>query len=347
MQAMTFRPRALARNVAAKNLRARAGRSAVKVHATAAEIKVSDVPLELEEIGLPMNTFSPKKPFIAKVKSVERIVGPKATGETCHIIIETRGEIPFVEGQSYGVIPPGTKVNSRGKEMPHGTRLYSIAATRYGDTFDGNTTSLCVRRATYWDPEMGKEDPAKKGICSNFLCDAKPGQEITMTGPTGKVLLLPEDPNAVMICVATGTGIAPYRAFWRRCFYENVPNYKFTGLFWLFMGVANSDAKLYDEEIQALLATYPNQFRCDYALSREQKNNKGGKMYIQDKMEEYADEVFDLLANNGAHIYFCGLKGMMPGIQEMLQRVAGEKGLDFDSWLEGLKKGGQWHVEVY
>lgn len=36
-------------------------------------------------------------------------------------------------------------------------------------------------------------------------------------------------------------------------------------------------------------------------------------MYIQDKVEEYADEVFDLL-ENGAHIYFCGLKGMMPGM---------------------------------
>lgn len=56
----------------------------------------------------------------------------------------------------------------------------------------------------------------------------------------------------------------------------------------------------------------PCRFRVDYALSREQKNKKGGKMYIQDKVEEYADEVFDLL-DNGAHIYFCGLKGMMPG----------------------------------
>ena len=53
-------------------------------------------------------------------------------------------------------------------------------------------------------------------------------------------------------------------------------------------------------------------FRLDYALSREQQNKRGGKMYIQDKVEEYADEVFDLL-DNGAHIYFCGLKGMMPG----------------------------------
>lgn len=73
-------------------------------------------------------------------------------------------------------------MNSKGKEVPHGVRLYSIASSRYGDSFDGKTTSLCVRRAVYWDPEMGREDPAKKGICSNFLCDAKPGQEINMTG---------------------------------------------------------------------------------------------------------------------------------------------------------------------
>ena len=64
-----------------------------------------------------MNTFNPKKPFKGKVKSVERIVGPNATGETCNIVIDTEGKIPFWEGQSYGVIPPGTKINSKGKEV--------------------------------------------------------------------------------------------------------------------------------------------------------------------------------------------------------------------------------------
>ena len=64
------------------------------------------VPTELEEGELPLNTFSPKKPFKAKAKSVEKITGPKATGETYHIIIDTKGDIPFWEGQSYGVIPP-------------------------------------------------------------------------------------------------------------------------------------------------------------------------------------------------------------------------------------------------
>ena len=134
------------------------------------------------------------------------------------------------------------------------------------------------------------------------------------------------------------------------------------------MGVANSDAKLYDDEFSALLARYPDQFRVDYALSREQNNAKGGKMYIQDKVEEYKDQIFDLLSN-GAHMYFCGLKGMMPGIFEMLEKVCKEKGINYEEWVrtaaaltftlrnsppnpsapqfEKLKHEGRMHVEVY
>merc|ERR1711990_845025 len=191
---------------------------------------------KMEAIGVPLNTWKNKDPYKAKIQSVERIVGPKATGETCHIVIDHNGEAPYAEGQSYGVIPPGTKINARGKEVPHGVRLYSIASTRYGDSFDGKTGSLCVRRATYWDPEMNAEDPAKKGICSNYLCDAKPGEKLAMTGPAGKVMLMPEStPEADLIMVATGTGIAPYRGFMRRLFTENRPMRKgFKGVAWLF-----------------------------------------------------------------------------------------------------------------
>ncbi len=76
----------------------------------------------------------------------------------------------------------------------------------------GTTATLCVRRAVYVDPETGKEDPAKQGVCSSFLCDAKAGDEVLLTGPAGKVMLLPESkPGADIIMIATGTGIAPYR----------------------------------------------------------------------------------------------------------------------------------------
>ncbi len=35
------------------------------------------------------------------------------------------------------------------------------------------------------------------------------------------------------------------------------------------MGAANSDGKLYDGEIQQVLAAHSDRFRVDYALSRE------------------------------------------------------------------------------
>lgn len=298
-----------------------------------------------DQSSVPVNVYKNKAPFTGKVVSTKRIVGPKATGETCHIIIDHKGEFPYWEGQSWGVIPPGTREKD-GK--PHSVRLYSIASSRYGDDMTGNTGSLCVRRATYWCPELKADDPAKKGICSNFLCDTKPGDEVQMTGPAGKVMLMPEeDPKTDYIMVATGTGIAPYRGFIRRLFFEKTPAAKvYSGEAWLFLGVANSDALLYDDEFQDAKSKFPNNFRLDYALSREQENKSGGKMYIQDKVEEYADEVFEKL-ENGAHIYFCGLKGMMPGIQDMLKSVAEKKGLEYEGWLQGLKAKKQWHVEVY
>jgi len=255
------------------------------------------------------------------------------------------GKMPYWEGQSYGVIPPGLNPKN-GK--PNSVRLYSIASSRYGDDMTGTTTSLCVRRATYWCPEMKAEDPAKKGVCSNFLCDAKPGDDLKLTGPSGKVMLIPEkDPNVDLIMVATGTGIAPYRSFIRRLFVEKTPfGEAYKGLAWLFLGVANSDALLYDDEWQEVLKAYPDNFKLDYALSREQTNVDGGKMYIQDKVKEYADTIFDKM-DSGAHMYFCGLKGMMPGITEMLEGVCEKKGLNFEAKLKEWKKAGQWHVEVY
>lgn len=300
-----------------------------------------------DQSNVPVNTYKNKAPFKGKVVSTKRIVGPKATGETCHIVIDHKGKFPFWEGQSWGVIPPGVREKD-GK--PHSVRLYSIASSRYGDDFSGKTGSLVVRRATYWCPELQAEDPTKKGICSNFLCDTKPGDNVDMTGPAGKVMLMPDGPESKdtdLIMVATGTGIAPYRGFLRRLFVEQTPaaeEYKAQA--WLFLGVANSDSLLYDDEWQDILKAHPTHFRLDYALSREQNNSKGGKMYIQDKVEEYSDEIFDKL-EKGAHIYFCGLKGMMPGIQSMLQAVAERKGLNYEEWLRGLKVKKQWHVEVY
>jgi ferredoxin--NADP+ reductase len=118
-------------------------------------------------------------------------------------------------------------------------------------------------------------------------------------------------------------------AYLRRMFMEDVPSFRFGGLAWIFLGVyggcSNIDSLLYHDEFTEYTKQYPKNFRYDTALSREHKNKRGGKMHVQDKIEEYNDESFELL-DKGAHIYFCGLKGMMPGIQYTLKRVAEERG---------------------
>ena len=69
--------------------------------------KVAVSPLDLEDAKEPpLNLHKPKEPYTATIVSVERLVGPKAPGETCHIVIDHGGNIPYWEGQSYGVIPP-------------------------------------------------------------------------------------------------------------------------------------------------------------------------------------------------------------------------------------------------
>merc|ERR1712085_75021 len=103
------------------------------------------------------------------------------------------------------------------------------------------------------NPKNGKPNSVR--LCSNFLCDTKPGEEVMLTGPSGKVMLIPEkDPKADLIMVATGTGIAPYRSMIRRLFVEKTPYGEvYKGLAWLFLGVANTDALLYDDEWQEVL----------------------------------------------------------------------------------------------
>merc|ERR1711869_115524 len=100
------------------------------------------------------------------------------------------------------------------------------------------------------------------------------------------------------------------------------------------MGVPYSNSLLYTEEHDEYEKKFPGQFRADYAISREQKNAAGQKMYIQTKLAEYAEEVWDLMVNSKTHIYMCGLKGMESGLGEALQPIAEKNGV---VWAEVVK----------
>ncbi|MDE5086695.1 MAG: ferredoxin-NADP reductase [Trichodesmium sp. St16_bin2-tuft] len=297
----------------------------------------------LDKKSVPVNTYRPKNPFIGKCLSSTELVREGGQGTVRHLIFDLSGsDLQYLEGQSIGIIPPGK--DAKGK--PHKLRLYSIASTRHGDNLDDKTVSLCVRRLEYNHPETGE---TIYGVCSSYLCDMEEGADVAITGPVGKEMLLPNDEDATIIMIATGTGIAPFRAFVWRMFKEREqnPDYQFKGLAWLFFGCAYTPNILYKEELEYLQREFPENFRITYAISREQKNKDGGKMYIQHRIQENAEELWKLIKKPNAHTYICGLKGMEDGIDEGMSAVTGQFDVDWSEYRKELKKENRWHVETY
>jgi ferredoxin--NADP+ reductase len=293
---------------------------------------------------VPVNLYKPKDPFVGSVTENYSLLAEGAIGRVNHITFDLSGGDPqlhYVEGQSIGIIPDGADANGK----PHKLRLYSIASTRHGDNLEGNTVSLCVRQLQY-----EKDGETINGVCSTFLCDIEPGAKVKITGPVGKEMLLPDDEEANLIMLATGTGIAPMRTYLRRMFEpaEREKNgWQFRGKAWLFMGVPTTANLLYDDDFNRYQAEFPDNFRYTKAISREQQNPSGGRMYIQDRVSENAEEIFTWIENPKTHVYMCGLRGMEPGIDEAMTAAAAAKGLDWAELRPQLKKAERWHVETY
>ncbi len=302
-------------------------------------------PAAVSHAEVPVNTYKPKDPFLGTVLDNYSLVGEGAIGTVNHItfdLSEGDPQLRYVEGQSIGIIPEGQDANGK----PHKLRLYSIASTRHGDNLEGRTVSLCVRQLQY-----EKDGQTINGVCSTYLCGIEKGTKVKITGPVGKEMLLPPDEDATVIMLATGTGIAPMRTYLRRMFEPGEraknPEYQFRGLAWLFMGAPKTPNLLYDDDFRRYEAEFPENFRYTTAISREQENAKGGRMYIQDRVLEHADEIFSLIENPKTHVYMCGLRGMEPGIDEAMTAAASAKGLDWAALRPQLKKAERWHVETY
>jgi ferredoxin--NADP+ reductase len=154
------------------------------------------------------------------------------------------------------------------------------------------------------------------GVCSNYLCDLAPGDEVYVTGPVGKRFLLPRDTEAHdYVFVATGTGIAPYRGMLLELF-RNARGPTRRDV-WLLMGAPYSTDLIYHELFVSLDEEFEN-FHYLRAISREPFAGQSRGVYVDRLLELEAERLAPVLAAPATLLYLCGLAGMQLGIYRRL-----------------------------
>ncbi len=282
------------------------------------------------------NLYGPKaaeKSVTATVVGNVRVTEVGKDYDTHHVMLDF-GAMPFpvLEGQSIGVIPPGTDANGR----PHHARQYSIASPRNGERPGYNNLSLTIKRVL----EDHQGQPVR-GVASNYMCDLKVGDKVQVIGPFGSTFLMPNHPKSHVVMICTGTGSAPMRAMteWRRRLRQSG---KFEGgRLMLFFGARTKEELPYFGPLQNL----PKDFiDINFAFSR---TAGAPKRYVQDAMRERAADLAPLLADSNAYFYVCGLKAMEEGVVATLRDIARGAGLDWDTVGAAMKREGRLHLETY
>ncbi len=267
-----------------------------------------------------LNLASPKSPITGRVVSTALCMKGKSNSFVRHVAFDV-SNTPlagnFLVGQSFGVIAPGVDENGK----PHKVRLYSIACPSWGEDGKGNVVSTTPKRMIdEHQPQRPGDDPENHslflGVCSNYLCDLRVGEEVVMTGPSGKRFLLPANPDDHdYLFVAAGTGIAPFRGMVMELLER--PGGPSPSQVHLIMGSPYTTDLLYDDLFTRLQSEHDN-FRYYTAISRERRPDGSRGIYVHRVIEEEIAVLGPLLQSPRTLIYICGLLGMQLGIYRVL-----------------------------
>ena len=167
------------------------------------------------------------------------------------------------------------------------TRAYSLAAAP-----DGNRFEICLNRV-------------REGLLSPWLFQMKPGDTVKMLGPLG--YFVPRQPFRDSVFVATGTGVAPFRAFLgSRIVREH------EGRISLLFGARFAERLLYRAEFEHLAEARPG-FQFMPTITRPPEDWAGRRGRVQQHLDEALDGRTDI------DVYICGLKAMVDEVRELLK----------------------------
>ena len=214
-------------------------------------------------------------------------------------------------------------------------RLYSISSSPKAHPGE---VHLCVGVVRY--DSLGR---SRKGVCSTFLAERVPtGGAVPVFVHHNKNFRPPANPDAPMIMVGPGTGIAPFRAFLEE---RRASGAK--GKNWLLFGDQREATDyLFKEEIETMQRE-GTLHRLDLAFSRDQAE----KIYVQNRMTEHAKELYAWLEEGGG-FYVCGdaarmAKDVDAVLHQVIQTAGGKSAEEATAYVAALKKDKRYQRDVY
>lgn len=282
-----------------------------------------------------LSDFNIENKYKAVVKNTERLT-PMDTEEVREIILEIKDRGFDCEvDQSFGVLVKAS--GTFGNTLHH--RLYSVADLP--EQSKGNLEiTMLVKRCSYVDEFSGE---LYQGIASNYLCDRKVGDEITVTGPFRLPFVVPEDKTSNMILIGMGTGIAPFRAFIKNI-YKNVTDWK--GKIRLFYGARSGLELLYLNDKNGDLTNYYDEdtFKAFHALSP--RPHWSDPIALDKAIEMRAAEIIDMLSYSNTHIYVAGYEAIHEMLNKAFSNILGSKA-NWETRKAELIAGKKWAEIVY
>ena len=213
-------------------------------------------------------------------------------------------------------------------------RLYSVASSLKQHPDSVHFIVDIIRYESH-----GRE---RTGVATGFLAERSANVPVLVYPTAAKHFHLPEDPDAALIMVGPGTGVAPFRAF-----LQERKAIGARGKSWLFFGAQRESSDYYYREDFDAFQKEGYLTRIDTAFSRDQEQ----KIYVQHRMQENAAEIWKWL-EEGAYFFVCGdARRMAKDVDATLRKIVKEEGGKTveaaNEYVEKLKNEKRYKRDVY
>ncbi|XP_058187926.1 NADPH-dependent diflavin oxidoreductase 1 isoform X4 [Rhododendron vialii] len=229
---------------------------------------------------------------------------------------------------------------------PLKTRAFSISSSH---SVHPNQVHLTINVVSWTTPFKRK----RTGLCSAWLAGLDPENSSGVNIPAWfhKGSLPPPPPSLPLILLGPGTGCAPFRGFVEERALQSKSGPIAPILF--FFGCRNKDNDFLYKDFWLSHSQNGGVLSEDrgggfyVAFSRDQPN----KVYVQHKMREQSNRVWNLLCE-GAAIYVAGSSTKMPAdvmsaFEEIISNESGVSSEAAIGWIRELEKARKYYVEAW